>query len=68
MSVGYYDIHRPLPGWQVALENAWGSLSNYWRRLLNPQLPDTAPYLPGVADSYGIDNVRRYLSIANSGG
>ncbi|MFD6186015.1 ribosome-inactivating family protein [Streptomyces goshikiensis] len=61
-----YEQH-PLPGWQVALENAWGALSDYWRRLIDPRLPDTAPYLPEVENYHGIDNVRRYLSIANSG-
>ncbi|MGZ9934863.1 ribosome-inactivating family protein [Streptomyces sp. NC-S4] len=59
---------RPLPGWQIALENAWGALSSYWRRLLDPRVDDNPPYLPGVGNYYGLDNVRRYLSIANSGG
>ncbi|MEU4120847.1 MULTISPECIES: ribosome-inactivating family protein [Streptomyces] len=57
---------RPLPGWQVALENAWGALSAYWRRLLDPRVDDNPPFLPGVSNYYGLDNVRRYLSIANS--
>ncbi|MFB8396254.1 ribosome-inactivating family protein [Streptomyces yangpuensis] len=59
---------RPLPGWQIALENAWGALSSYWWRLLDPRVDDNPPYLPGVGNYYGLDNVRRYLSIAHSGG